>query len=104
MKKVILLSVLVVFGLALFSGCATIKGETTGEYIDDSSITTKVNGVIVKDPDAHYFKIDVTTTQGDVVLQGFVNSRETEERLVTKIRQIKGVKSVKSLLNVEEKK
>jgi osmotically-inducible protein OsmY len=60
-----------------------MKGETTGEYIDDSTMTTKVNEIIVKDPDAHYFKIDVTTTQGNV--QGFVNSRETEERLVAKI-------------------
>src|SRR4030043_1385870 len=82
MKKVILMTVLMVFGLALFSGCATMKGETTGEYIDDSTITTKVNAVIVKDPDAHYFKIDVTTTKGDVVLQGFVNNRDTEARLV----------------------
>jgi len=104
MKKVILVSVLMVFGLALFSGCATMKGETTGEYIDDSTMTAKVNQIIVKDPDAHYFKIDVTTTQGDVVLQGFVNSRETEERLVAKIRHIKGVKSVKSLLKMEERK
>jgi hyperosmotically inducible protein len=102
MKNVIFLTVLVVFGLALFSGCASIKGETAGEYIDDSTITTKVNAVIVKDPDAHYLKIDVTTTQGDVVLQGFVNSRDTEARLMGKIREIKGVKSVKSLLKVEE--
>ena len=79
-------------------------GDTAGEYIDDSVITAKVNADIVKDPDAHYFKIDVTTTQGDVVLQGFVNSRETEQRLVAKIREIKGVKSVKSLLKIEEKK
>ena len=104
MKKVIFMAVLMVFGLALFSGCATMKGETTGEYIDDSTITTKVNAVIVKDPDAHYFKIDVATTQGDVVLQGFVNSRQTEDRLVSKIREIRGVKSVKSLLKLEEKK
>jgi hyperosmotically inducible protein len=104
MKKVIFTAVLMVFGLALFSGCATIKGETTGEYIDDSTITTKVNGIIVGDPDAHYFKIDVTTTQGGVVLQGFVNSRQTEDRLVAKIREIRGVKSVKSLLKLEEKK
>jgi osmotically-inducible protein OsmY len=104
MKKVILLSVLVVFGLALFSGNASMAGETAGEYIDDATMTTKVNAEIVKDPDAHYFKIDVTTTQGDVVLQGFVNSRETEERLVAKVKEIKGVKSVKSLLKVEEKK
>jgi len=104
MKKVIFMTVLMVFGLALFSGCATMKGETTGEYIDDSTITTQVNAAIVKDPDAHYLKIDVTTTKGDVVLQGFVNSRATEARLVAKIKEIKGVKSVKSLLKVEERK
>lgn len=104
MKKVIFLTVLVVFGLALFSGRASMAGETIGEYIDDSTITTQVNAAIVKDPDAHYLKIDVTTTQGDVVLTGFVNSRETEERLVAKIREIRGVKYVKSLLNVEERK
>ena len=103
MKKIVLLSVLMVFGLALFSGCASIKGETTGEYIDDSTITTKINGVIVKDPDAHYFKIDVTTTQGEVVLQGFVNSRDTEARLIGKIKEFRGVKSVKSLLKIEKK-
>ena len=104
MKKVIFMAVLMVFGLALFSSHASMAGETAGEYIDDSTMTTQVNAIIVQDPDAHYFKIDVTTTQGDVVLQGFVNSKETEERLVTKIREIKGVKSVKSLLKVEEKK
>jgi osmotically-inducible protein OsmY len=81
-----------------------MKGETTGEYIDDSTITIQVNGIIVEEPDAQYFKIDVTTAKGNVVLQGFVNSRETEERLVAKIGEIKGVKSVKSLLKEEEKK
>ncbi|NTU43301.1 MAG: BON domain-containing protein [Nitrospirales bacterium] len=104
MKKAILMTMLMLFGLVLFSGCATMKGETTGEYIDDSTMTTKINRIIVEDPDAHYFKIDVTTTQGDVVLQGFVNSRATEARLVSKIREIRGVKSVKSLLKLEEKK
>jgi osmotically-inducible protein OsmY len=61
-------------------------------------------GTLGRPPDAHYLKIDVTTTQGDVVLQGFVNNRQTEDRLVEKIKQIRGVKSVKSLLKMEEKK
>jgi len=104
MKDVIFLAVLLVFGFALFSGCATLTGETTGEYIDDSSITTEANAIIVKDPDAHYLKINVGTTQGNVVLTGFVNSKVTEERLVSKIKGIRGVKSVKSLLKVEVKK
>jgi hyperosmotically inducible protein len=103
MKKLILLSVSMVFGLALFAGCAYLTGKTAGENIDDATITTKVNGVIVKEPDAHYWKIDVTTTNGDVMLTGFVNSKEAEERVVEKIRKIRGVKSVQSHLKVEEK-
>jgi osmotically-inducible protein OsmY len=104
MKKVILFAVLLVFGLALLSGCASMTGETAGENIDDSTIHTKATAIVVQDPDAHYFKIDVSVTKGDIVLTGFVNSRETEQRIVGKIREIKGVKSVKSLLKVEEKK
>jgi osmotically-inducible protein OsmY len=104
MKKVILLSVLMIFGLALFSGCASTTGRTAGEHIDDASITTQVNSIIVKDPDAQYLKIDVSTTDGNVVLQGFIHDRAAEDRIVAKTREIKGVKSVKSLLKVEEKK
>ena len=103
-KKIILLSVLVVFGLALFTGCASMTGRTAGEHIDDSSITTQVNSIIVKDPDAQYLKIDVSSTSGNVVLAGFIHDKKAEERIVAKIRQIKGVKSVKSNLKVEEKK
>jgi len=100
MKNVVLLSVLMVFGLVLFSGHPSIAGETVGEYIDESTMHTQATAIVVKDPDAHYFKIDVTVTQGDVVLTGFVNSRDTEDRLVAKIREIKGVKSVNSLLKL----
>jgi osmotically-inducible protein OsmY len=104
MKRTAFLVVFLIFGLTLFSGCATMTGETAGENIDDATITTEANAIIIEDPDAHYLKIDVSSIQGDVVLIGFVNSKQTEERLVGKIRQIKGVKSVKSLLKVEEKK
>jgi len=102
MKKSFFMSVFLFFGLLLIPGCTSFWGETAGEYIDDSTITSQVNGVIVKDPGAQYFKITVTTTQGDVVLQGFVNDKDTESQLIEKIKQIRGVKSVKSLLKLEE--
>ncbi|SPP99991.1 Transport-associated protein [Candidatus Sulfobium mesophilum] len=102
--SVVLLSVLMAFGLVLFSGRTSMAGQTKGEFIDDSTITAKVNEVIDKDPDAHHFKIGVTTIQGDVVLDGFVNSRKTEERLVARISEIRGVKSVKSLLKAKDRK
>jgi osmotically-inducible protein OsmY len=104
MKNAILLTVLMVFGLALFSGCASITGRTAGEYIDDSNITTQANAIIIKEPDAGYWKIDVSSTQGNVVLDGFIHDKKAEERIVAKIRQIRGVKSVKSNLKVEEKR
>ena len=47
---------------------------------------------------AHYLKIDATTTTGNVIMQGFVDGRDTEEQLVAKIREIKG------LLKTEERK
>jgi osmotically-inducible protein OsmY len=101
MKNAVLLTVLMVFGLALFSGCASLTGRTTGEYIDDASITTEANAIIVKDPDARYLKIDVSSINGNVVLAGYIHDKKAEERIVAKIRQIKGVKSVKSNLKVE---
>ena len=89
MKRIILLTVMLVFSAALLSGCASLTGETAGENIDDNTITAEANAIIIEDPQAHYLKIDVETTQGNVVLTGFVNSRETNERLVAKIRAIK---------------
>ena len=103
MKKAIFMTVLMVFGLALFSAYATMTGETAGENIDDSTIYTKATAIVVEDPDARYLKIEVTVTKGEIVLTGFVNSIETEKRVVTKIREIRGVKSVKSLLKIEKK-
>lgn len=103
-KRVIFMAVLMVFGLALFSGCASMTGRTAGEHIDDASITTEANAIIVKDPDAKYLKIDVSSLEGKVTLQGFIHDRAAEDRIVSKIRQIKGVKSVKSNLKLEERK
>jgi osmotically-inducible protein OsmY len=104
MKRVIYFLILLILGLGLFAGCAHMTGETAGEKIDDERIITDANAVIIKDPDAHYFKIEVSSHQGDVVLTGFVNNHETESRLANKIRDIRGVKSVKSLLKIEQKK
>ncbi len=94
---------LLAFGLALVASCASVTGETAGEKIDDERIITEANALIIKDPDAHYFKIDVASHEGHVVLTGFVNSRATENRLVNNIRQLRGVRSVKAELSIEEK-
>jgi osmotically-inducible protein OsmY len=103
MKKVIIMALFLFSGFAFLPGCTSLKGETAGEIIDDTTITAQVNGVIVKNLKAQYFKIEVTTIKGDVVLQGFIHSRDDEVLLEEKIKQIRGVKSVKSLLRLQDK-
>lgn len=71
MKRIAFLTVLVAFGLILFSGCASLTGETAGENIDDSMITTKANAIIVRDPELNYLKIDVTTITRKCCAYGF---------------------------------
>ena len=103
-QKVILLTVMVILGLALFSGCATTTGKTAGETVDDAWINTEANAIIVKDADAKYLKIDIDVMQGAVALSGYVNSQETHDRIVRKVGELKGVKSVNhSRLRIEKK-
>jgi osmotically-inducible protein OsmY len=103
MKKVALLTALVVFGLTLFAGCAAITGRTTGEFIDDQTITAQAGKIIINEPGSDFWKIDVESTDGNVVLMGYVDSRQAEDRVVGKIRGLRGVKSVNSLLKVEKR-
>ena len=61
---------------ALFvSACAsTPKQESTGQYVDDSLITTKVKTAILNEPSLKVSQITVETYKGVVQLAGFVDS------------------------------
>ncbi len=102
--KVLALIVTVLLGLTFLSGCASVTGRTAGELVDDSVITTEVNAKIVQEPDLSYWKIDVDSKEGNVILTGFVISRAAEEKALSIARSVKGVKSVKSLLKIQAKK
>ncbi len=101
-KKVFLLGISLIIGLIIVPGPVSFSDDSTYKYVDDTTITAKVNAIIAEDPDAPFSKINVDTTGGDVVLAGSVNSKVTKERLISKIKMIKGVKSVRSLLKVKE--
>ena len=87
------------FALSLASvvGCAsTPTQEGTGEYVDDTWITTKVKAEILKEPPLKVLEINVETFKGAVQLSGFVNSQDDINRAVAVARGIKGVTSVKN--------
>lgn len=83
-------------------GCAsTAKHEGTGEYIDDTVITTKVKAKILDEPGLKSAEINVETFKGIVQLSGFVSSQANINRAAELARSVKGVTSVKNDMRVK---
>ncbi len=104
MSKLILIKrFLVILILATsVAGCAGGKTyESTGEYIDDSAITTKVKASILGDSRLKMLQINVKTFKGIVQLSGFVDSSAMATRAVEIARTVKGVKMVNNSLIVK---
>ena len=81
--------------LTTLAGCAsTQKSESTGQYIDDTGITTAVKASIFNEPTLKSAEINVETFKGRVQLSGFVSSRASIDRAVQVAQGIKGVSSV----------
>ena len=98
MKQLKYLSALMMIFAMLFAlGCAsTPTKEGTGEFVDDSVITTKVKAAILKEPSLKSTEINVETFKGVVQLSGFVSSQADITRAVEVARDVNGVKSVKN--------
>jgi len=91
------------FGLVTLStGCAaTATKESTGEYVDDATITAKVKAAFVKDEVVKAFDVSVETFKGNVQLSGFVDTAEEKARAVQIARGIDGVRDVQNKITVK---
>lgn len=91
------------FGLASFTaGCAaTSTRESTGEYVDDSSITLKVKAAFVKDPVVKAHAVNVETFKGVVQLSGFVNTDAEKAQAGRLAAAVRGVTDVKNSITVK---
>jgi hyperosmotically inducible protein len=88
--------------IATFAACTSTRThESTGEYVDDSVITTKVKALLAKDDFLKSFQISVETYKGIVQLSGFVNSRQAVDKAGQIARSVNGVQSVKNNLIVK---
>ena len=88
--------------IATFVACAsTSKQSSTGEYVDDSVITTKVKSMLAADDFLKSFQIGVETYKGTVQLSGFVNAQKAVDKAIEIASSVKGVKSVKNDLVVK---
>jgi hyperosmotically inducible protein len=88
--------------IATFTACASTRTqESTGEYVDDSVITTKVKALLAGDDFLKSFQISVETFKGIVQLSGFVNSQQAVDKAGQIARSVSGVTSVKNNLIVK---
>jgi osmotically-inducible protein OsmY len=75
--------------------------ESTGQFVDDSTITTKVKAELAGDDFFKSFKIGVETYKGVVQLSGFVDSRTAFERAQFVASKVNGIASVRNDLIVK---
>jgi hyperosmotically inducible protein len=101
-KKNVVIRCLVLLMLITLVACASTRThESTGEYVDDSVITTKVKTLLANDDFLKSFQISVETYKGTVQLSGFVNSQQAANKAGEIARSVQGVKSVRNNLIVK---
>jgi len=93
--------ILIVFVAALAACASTSQKSSTGEYVDDAVITTKVKSLLAADDFLKSFQISVETYKGVVQLSGFVNSQAAVDKAVKIAKSVQGIKSVKNDLIVK---
>lgn len=95
-------TILVATAFAALAGCgSTPTQESTGQYLDDSVITTKVKAALLNDPEIKSTEINVETYKGVVQLSGFVSSQAMVNKAVENTRVVPGVVSVNNAMRLK---
>lgn len=103
MKNTALLAML--FSAVIAAGCGSMSGsasdgsgKTTGQVIDDATITSKVKTALLADPEISGLKINVDTDKGVVKLKGEIKTMVLRKKAESIARGVDGVKSVENQL------
>jgi len=85
-----------------FTGCAGDRYDrSTGEYIDDKSLTVRVHDALADNPDYKFGDVNVNVYRGTVQLNGFVNSSDQKSKAEDIVKNVQGVKQVQNNLSVK---
>jgi osmotically-inducible protein OsmY len=97
MRKALWMRLVFAFVTALPIAACTAQSntkDTTGEYVDDASITTKVKTALLGDSGLNSFDISVTTDKDIVQLGGRVNTYQVKSRATQVASGIPGVRAI----------
>jgi hyperosmotically inducible protein len=94
-------------GAAGYAGTAAAQAPTapdrsTGEAIDDATLTARVKTALIGDERTKARQIDVESFRGDVQLNGFVDSAEARSAAASVAKSVDGVTKVTNNLQVRD--
>ena len=104
MSKAMWMRLAVALATAMPIAACTASSSTTnstGQYVDDAAITTKVKAALLDDSGLKSFDISVTTDKDVVHLSGIVNSDQIRARATQVAAGIPGVRAVVNNLVVK---
>jgi hyperosmotically inducible protein len=84
----------------------TVKSDgdrSTGEYVDDKSLTARVDSALGDNPDYKFEDVNVTVLQGTVQLSGFVNTTDQKTKAGEIATHVQGVQNVVNNITVKDK-
>jgi hyperosmotically inducible protein len=88
--------------ITTFTGCAGDKYDrSTGEYIDDKSLTVRVHDALHDNPEYKFDGVDVNVYRGVVQLSGFVNTSDQKSKADDIAKGVQDVKDVKDNITVK---
>lgn len=88
--------------LFFMTGCQAMTGQTTGEYFDDSYITSSVKTQLASDTMVTLTRVSVDTNNGVVNLTGEVETAGQRSHIESLASRVKGVKGVVNNLQVRK--
>ena len=102
MKKALLMPFVALVAVMNIAACSSSPtSESTGEYVDDATITSKVKTALLNDSGLKSFNISVETYKDAVQLSGFVNTDQVKARAGEVAAGVAGVRSVRNDLVVK---
>ena len=74
--------------------------QQVGNYVSDSVLTAKVKAALLRERGIKSTDVHVETSQGRVLLSGFVDTEEQRSRALRVASKVEGVREVRDGLNV----
>ena len=89
-----------IFVLLLLPGCVALTGETAGENIDDTVLTTEIKARLAGEKVLHTTRVGVKTERGVVYLTGSVETTDDRSKVGEIVKKVKGVRDVVNRIEV----